>query len=415
MSILTITWKDLLLFVKDRGRMFMAFLLPLVFILAFGYAYSHLATDTVPVVDLPVVNLDPGGALSQGLLERLNPDRGVQVKEYDSVAEAEDLLRKGDIQHLLTIPAGFTQAVQAGQQETLRLVNHPEANEADTAALLTVIDGVAKDLSLQTQLIAAFRQMGQMQSADPQAAQTFNSEIVIKQAQSQFERAKTAPLVAVDQQVPAEILRQRAAAPNSMEIAVPGFAVLFLFLSAGVTAMAIYSEKKLGTFRRLLSAPLRKAELLPGKMLPNVVVVLLQIVVIFAVGAWVMPLLGMDKIKLGNLPALAVVSLLVALCSSSLGVLIAALARTEGQISGLGSVVLWVAGGIAGAFVPQFLLGNVLGTIGKVTPHYWAISAYSDIIARGQDLAGITTQLGILALFTVAFFAIGVWRFRFDA
>jgi len=143
--------------------------------------------------------------------------------------------------------------------------------------------------------------------------------------------------------------------------------------------------------------------------------VLLQTVVIFAVGAWVMPLLGMDRISLGNLPALAVVSVLVALCSTSLGVLIAALARTEGQISGFASMILWVAGAVAGAFIPQFLLGNFLSTIGKVTPHYWAISAYSDIIVRGQNLAGVPTQLGVLALFTVAFFAIGVWRFKFDA
>ena len=414
MSILTITGKDLLLFVKDRGRLFMAFLLPLVFILAFGYAYGSLAAGEARVVELPVVNLDAGGALAQALLDGLIPERGVGVKPCEE-AKAQDLLLKGDIQHVLTIPAGFTQAVQSGQQPVLKLVNHPEANEEDTAALVSVIDGVAKDLSLQTQLIAAFRQMGQMQSADSKGAQTFSSDIVIKQAQSQFERAKMAPLVSVEQQVPAAILLHRAEAPNAMEIAVPGFAVLFLFMSAGTAALSIYSEKKLSTFRRLLSAPLHKAELLPGKMLPNVIAVLLQIVVIFAVGAWVMPLLGMDRIALGNLPALVVVSIVVALCSASLGVLIAALARTEGQISGFGSAVLWVAGAVAGAFIPQFLLGNLLGTIGKVTPHYWAISAYNDVIVRGQDLAGISTQLGVLALFTVAFFAIGVWRFRFDA
>ena len=57
MSILTITWKDLVLFVKDRGRLFMAFLLPLVFILAFGYAYSNLTTDSTRLVMLPIVDL----------------------------------------------------------------------------------------------------------------------------------------------------------------------------------------------------------------------------------------------------------------------------------------------------------------------------------------------------------------------
>jgi ABC-2 type transport system permease protein len=196
---------------------------------------------------------------------------------------------------------------------------------------------------------------------------------------------------------------------------VPGFTVLFLFLSAGATALAIYSEKKLGTFRRLLSAPLPRVQLLPGKMLPNFIMVLLQAVVIFAVGAWVMPLLGLDRITLGNLPALAAVSVVVALCSTSLGVLIAALARSEAQISGLASLVLWVAGAVAGAFIPQFLMGDFLNAIGRLTPHYWAISAYSDIIVRGENLAGVGMQLGLLALFTLGFFAIGVWRFRFEA
>jgi ABC-2 type transport system permease protein len=414
MNVLTITWKDLLLFFKDRGRLAMSFLLPLVFILAFGYAYTQIAADSVRLVDLPVVNLDAGGAMSQALLGGLSPERGVRVKLYDQ-AEAQSLLAKGDIALVLTIPAGFSQAVDSGQQVTLVMVNHPDANESDLAALQTVIEGVAGDLALQTQLVAAFRQMGQMQGTTPEGEQAFNSEAAITQAESQFERAKTAPLVDVEQKVPDKILAERAEAPNAMEIAVPGFVVLFVFLSAGTTALAIYSEKKLGTFRRLLSAPLRKTELLPGKMLPNILIVLLQVVVIFAVGAGVMPLLGMDRISLGNLPALAVVSILVALCSTGLGVLIVALARTEGQISGMATVVLWIAGAAAGAFVPQFLLGDFLSAVGKVTPHYWAISAYSDIIVRGQDLAGITTQLGILAAFTLAFFAIGVWRFKFDA
>jgi ABC-2 type transport system permease protein len=413
MNILTIAWKDLVLFVKDRGRLFTSLLLPLVFILAFGYAYSNLAMDSTRVITLPVVNLD-GGAMAQSLLDRLNPDRGVEPKLY-SEAEAQSLLADQKIDRVLTIPAGFTQAVAAGTPVTLRLVNPPDANESDTVAVASVLDGLAAALSLQKQLVSAFQRMGQMMFGVPAGQEAFSTDIIVAQAQSQFARAESAPLIDVEQKTPETILAQRAKDPNAMEIAVPGIAVLFLFLSAGATGLAIYSEKKLGTFRRLLSAPLRKAEMLSGKMLAALLVVLLQTVVIFAVGAWIMPLLGMDRIALGNLPALAVVSLLVALCSTSLGVLLAALCRTESQISGMASAVLWVAGAVAGAFIPQFLLGNLLGAIGKVTPHYWAISAFSDVIVRGEGLAGIGPQLGILALFTAAFLAIGVWRFKFDA
>jgi ABC-2 type transport system permease protein len=412
MNILNITGKDLLLFTKDLGRLFMTFLLPLVFILAFGFAYSQLSGG-VQLVDLAVVNLDPGGEMSELLINSLNPSRGVKVTLYKQ-AEADRMLADEELPRALVIPAGFTQAVQAGEKTTLRLVTGPEANESDTDAMYTVIDGVAKDLSLQTQLLAAFRQMDQMVASGPQVDVTFSGDLAVNQAQSQFERALTAPLVGVEEKLPDAILKEREEI-GAMDIAVPGFTVLFVFLTAGTTALAIYSEKKLGTFRRLLAAPLSRFSLLTGKMVPNIIIVLLQVIVIFAVGVWLMPLLGMDQISLGNLLALAVVSLLVALASTSLGVFIAALARTESQISGIASVVLWVAGAVAGAFIPQFALGDFLTAIGQVTPHYWAISAYTDVMVRSKGLADVGTQLGILALFTVGFFAIGLWRFRFDA
>ncbi len=411
MNILNITSKDLLLFAKDLGRLFTTFLLPLVFILAFGFAYSQLSGG-VKLVELAVVNLD-GGEMSQMLIDSLNPSRGVTVKLYEQ-AEADRMLEDGEIQRVLTIPADFTDAVQAGEKTTLRLVNGPEANESDTDAMYTVIDGVTKDLSLQTQLLAAFRQMDQMSAGGPDANVTFTGDLAVQQAQSQFERARTEPLVGVEEKLPDVILAEREEV-GAMDIAVPGFTVLFVFLTAGTTALAIYSEKKLGTFRRLLAAPLSRFALLGGKMVPNVVIVLLQVIVIFAVGVWVMPLLGMDQISTGNVGALAVVSLLVALTSTSLGVFIAALARTEGQISGIAAIVLWVAGAAAGAFIPQFALGDFLTTVGQVTPHYWAISAYTDVMVRSKSLADVGMQVGILALFAVVFFAIGLWRFRFEA
>ncbi len=38
MKSLSVAWKDIQIFLKDRGQIFLLFLLPLVFILAFGAA-----------------------------------------------------------------------------------------------------------------------------------------------------------------------------------------------------------------------------------------------------------------------------------------------------------------------------------------------------------------------------------------
>jgi ABC-2 type transport system permease protein len=145
------------------------------------------------------------------------------------------------------------------------------------------------------------------------------------------------------------------------------------------------------------------------------VIILAQVVVIFGASILLLPLIGLDRLYLGNdIIALVVLSVLIALCSSSLGLLIAAIAKTEGQISGISVVAMWVMGAVSGAFVPTFFLGDFLGTIGKVTPHYWAVSAYTDLFVRGQTLANIGPELAILTGFTAVFFAIGLWRFKFE-
>lgn len=198
------------------------------------------------------------------------------------------------------------------------------------------------------------------------------------------------------------------------DVAVPGMAVLFMFVTAQSTARSIYDEKRTGSFRRLLAAPMSKATLLAGKMLPNFITALIQAVVIFAFGAIGLQLLGLTPISLGSDPlALVLAVVLVALCSSALGILIAALARTEGQIGGVGSLVIWGMGLVGGSIIPVFVLEQ-FGALPKIVPHYWANSALDNLMIRGLGLADIGTELVILLGFTALFFVVGLWKFDFD-
>ena len=410
MKILSIGWKDIQIFVRDRGGMITSFLLPMLFIVVFSYAFSSIGSQD-EVITLPVVNLD-GGEVSAALIEGVNNVAGVETEMYDE-ADARARIEGEQLQYALFIPAGFSDGVAAGESMTLVLLSGPNADGANVEAMRTVVDGVSKDLSLQTQLLAGFRQMGQMMQAS-EAEGVFTSDLAVAQAQSQFERAKTAPLVGIEQKTPDAILQEREEF-SAVGLSVPGATVLFVFVMASTTAMSLYSEKKTGTFRRLLAAPLAKAELLGGKMLPGFVIILVQIAVIFAASILLLPLIGLDRLYLGNdLLGLVLLSMLVALCSTSLGLLIAAIARTESQINGISVVAMWVMGAVSGAFVPTFFLGDFLGTIGKITPQYWAVSAYTAFFVRGQTLADVGTQMAILAGFTLVFFAIGLWRFKFE-
>jgi ABC-2 type transport system permease protein len=302
--------------------------------------------------------------------------------------------------------------LEAGNPVTLQLVNGPDASASRSEAVHRVVAGVTAGLSLETQLISSFSQMADMQAASPE--EVFTSELMVEQAQSQFARSRTDPLLGIEESWPEHLLDEGEQDINPLSINVPAFAVLFIFLTAYTTAQSIYAEKKAGSFRRLLAAPISKASILAGKMAPNFITGLAQLIVLFAAAVLLLPLLGFDRLSLGNDPlALAVVCLLVLLCSTSLGVLIAAIARTEGQISGLSQVLLW-AFGFGAVLLTQMPSTPTIDTVSKAIPHYWATVAFQDLFVRGQGLADIVPSILALSGFTLAFLTIGLWRFKFE-
>jgi ABC-2 type transport system permease protein len=269
-------------------------------------------------------------------------------------------------------------------------------------------------MSLEAQILASLEQMGAMQANAPEAYQVFTVDRMQAQARSQFERAQTQPLVAVRQTVPGQE-GEREDEPDLDVFVVPGLTVLYVFLTAQATARSIYDEKKVGSFRRLLAAPMSKASLLVGKMLPNFFTALIQTAVIFAFGVVGMRMLGLNATTLGNDPlALVLVVVLIALCSSAFGIVIAAIARTENQIGGLSTLLLWGMGIIGGSIFPLIGLEKFLGSMPNIVPHAWANRALNDLMIRGLGLADVTTEMALLLGFTALFFAIGLWRFEFD-
>jgi len=421
MRALSITIKDMQVAFKDPGTWAYLFIFPLIFIFFFGGGLTALVGDeedtaeTTVRINLPVVNEDDGSELSTTFLANLAAAGTVDISMIDRET-ADSRLDTREISHALFIPEGFSADFAAGTPVELRLVNHPFADINETEALRLAVDGVAQDLALQQQLVASLQQMGQMQAAaDPEA---FSTERIVTQAQTQFEQSHERPLVSITQVEPGtHTLEAGEPEPQftGIQVAVPGFAVLFAFLAAQATAQNVYEEKKYGSFRRLLAAPISKTSLLLGKMTLNFLMAVLQLVVIFAVALFIFPLLGLDKLSLGYDPlALVLLCLLVAVCSTSLGVLIAALAKTENQIGGLSSLVIWGMGILGGSLVPLFLMSDALNTLGKIVPQYWAVNGFYELLVLSGGLSDIVLPLAALLGFSILFFAVGVWRFDYQ-
>ncbi|MFO7697210.1 MAG: ABC transporter permease, partial [Anaerolineae bacterium] len=376
--------KDLIIFVRDRGWLIQLFVLPLMFILIFsgvlGGMGSSSPDERIPLV---VVNLD-GGPAAESLIDGLEAAGGVRV-ELREEADAQDLLEQRKIARVLTIPAGLSSGAQGGAPGdapvTVRLTNHPDAGMEQTEAVRLVVEGAVQDLLLQQQIVASLQQMADMQAMLPVEQQAFTEERIVRQARDQFESSNVRPLVTVEQRVPAAEDAEEVQSLDMAQLAIPGFTVLFVFLAAQATARSIYDEKRVGSFRRLLAAPISRVQLLAGKALPNIAIVIVQTIVILGFGVLGLRLLGHQPLTLGSDPlALVLLVLAMALCSTGLGILIAALARTENQIGGLSSLLLWVSGVLGGSMIPLFLLEQFLGPIPRIVPQFWANRGFENLL-----------------------------------
>jgi ABC-2 type transport system permease protein len=415
MNAFNITRKDLLILSKDLSTLLQLFLLPLVFIVLYvgiGSSVEARAAEEAQRPTLPVVNQDISGEMATHLINNLEGQGGLEVAPYN-LSEAETALADEEISRYLVIPAGFSAAVNDGIPVSLEFKSDNLADSINQTVLLS-IEGVARDLSLQTLILGSLTQMRDMQAGNPEAEDALTAEKAVTQAKSQFELSATRPLVAVEEILPEELGREEDEL-SFAELAVPSMTVLFVFLTAQTTAQSIYDEKKIGSFRRLLAAPMSKFSLLVGKLTPNFLLVLLQVVVIFFAAIVIFPLLDMDQLTLGNdVVALVLLILVTALCSTTLGALIVSIARTEAQIGGLSTAALWIMAFLGGSIVPLFLVSDALAAIGSVTPQYWAVTGFYDLLVRGQGLSDVTDSLLALLGFSVLFMAIALWRFDFD-
>jgi ABC-2 type transport system permease protein len=419
MAAFSIAYKDLQIMLKNRGFIIQLFILPLLLTAIFSGALGSIGGSGQKDTRIPlaVVNLDTGGS-SVEFINKVNTAGGVLAESYDQ-AQAQALLDEGKVMRVLTIPTNFSTSLANNQSTTVQITNHKDASMQETEAVRLVVAGVAQDMTLQSQILYSLQQMSDMQANAPaEFQQAFSVESMQNQAKSQFEATGTQELVSVAQRIPTQQAQEALLAeqnPTMEDVTIPGFAVLFVFMTAQSTALSIYNEKKVGSFRRLLAAPISKASLLVGKMLPNLVTGILQVVVIFAFGVWGLKALGLKPISLGSDPlALVLTLLLLVLCSTALGLVISAIARTEGQIGALSTLFLWGLGFLGGCFMPLFLLERFLKQVPMVIPHYWAKRALENLLVRGLSLADLGLELAVLSGFVLLFFAFGLWKFDFD-
>jgi ABC-2 type transport system permease protein len=102
--------------------------------------------------------------------------------------------------------------------------------------------------------------------------------------------------------------------------------------------------------------------------------------------------------------------LTASLAMVTMGILLAAFAQNEGHAGGLSIVVVLAMAVVSGAMFPNISISGLQ----MITPHYWAMQGFINIISRGQGVESTFMPAGILLTMSAVFFTIGAIRFRFE-
>jgi ABC-2 type transport system permease protein len=295
----------------------------------------------------------------------------------------------------LLIPAGLSQAYAQSKPTTVTLLYDPAGDVNFRDQVQGVIKGAAISISLEKQVM-----QGQQ---DMQDLTSIASDEVKDAVTNAAEKTSTKDLksaIAFTQIAPTNYIERKP--PTPLQQSIPGYTVMFVFLVASFMAGWSTEEKRNGILRRLRSSPVSTASLLAGKLLYGLVVSLAQIFVLFLVTS---TMFGLD---LGKDP-LAFILVCVALAATvaCLGMLAAAVKFPSSAIT----APLVIGALLGGCLFSADFFPPLLRTISYFIPHTWAMTAYQDLLVRGQGLAQVLPEIGVLLLFAAIFFGIGVWRF----
>lgn len=192
-------------------------------------------------------------------------------------------------------------------------------------------------------------------------------------------------------------------------IAVPGMAVLFSLFLIGHIGYLFFREHHFGTWERLRASPLSPAEVIIGKSLPVVGLAVVQQLLLFVLGLWLF-----DLHIAGSVLALVAVALGLSVCLVAIGVAAAAYLRSAQRLNAVSGVLAMVLGGLGGSLTPVESLPAWAQQIAPLSPGYWAVRGYRDVILDAGSLSDVVPAVGVLLLFAGIAGALAAVRFRFE-
>jgi ABC-type Na+ efflux pump permease subunit len=371
--------KDLRLFFHDQRSVILTFLLPVILITLFAFAYGGTGSynGRSEPVKLLISDLDQSRS-SNEIIYKIDSLKNISTVVSDST-KAKELVIKGKFACALIIHKGFQDSLEAGKATAIELI-YDRSREMEIGILQ--LDLITILLSSTGKIIVKNSIENYLNEQYPSIDKSISDKITRTAIKEDNNKSviKWTSVVGIKNDTKLGLIQ-----------AVAGTAILMLLFSVAGVGTSILEEKENGTINRLLYSPLNGSAILYGKMLFAFFISILQLTAMFLF-AWL--IFNMDLRV--NIPALILMIIATAFAVSSLGIFLAAIAKTRQQAQNLSTIIILIMSAIGGSMIPLFIMPALLQKIALLSINYWGIQGFYDIFWRILPLEAILPKILIL-------------------
>ena len=402
--------KDIRILTRDKLGLIFMFVMPVVLAIVItavqNSTFEMLNTNTVPML---LCNRDTGeaGKQMEAAIIKVGMFRLKQVTPNVTDKEISDRMHAKDAVIAIIIPADFTQKLKQKADETAKkaLKNFGMQTDSiisDTGSIqpITLLYHPVLQESFRHSINGALRSALQVVQ-NKEILKSLYFSLNEKPMPDTFENELMSNQVAI-KEIPVSRDGSRNI-PNASQHNVPAWTVFAMFFVVISLGGSVVREKLNGSFVRLKTLPTNYLVALISKQLTYLFVTFIQAAVVFSIGIWLFPSMGLPKLNLpADLTGVVIVTLICGWCAVSYAIMIGVFAKTQEQANGIGAVSIVLMAAVGGLLVPGFAMPESFQFVMKMSPLHWCLEAYYGLFLEGGKLKDVL--LNIIPLLGITLF-----------
>jgi len=362
--------KEFIQIIRDPRTLIMILGIPIMQLLLMGYA----ATNDIRNVALAVFDQDRSPAARRLLDAYRAADYFLITHDVQSEEELQELIDSGQARAGLIIPPDYSTQVSG----------------SGTAHIAFVLDG--SDPTVGSTALSAAQLIAQ-----EYATQVLNSRLV-----------RVGPTISLTTPIEAHTSVWYNPDLVSAYFMVPGVIAQILYsLTSILTATAVVRERERGTIEQLIVTPIRSWELMVGKIIPYIILAILNTLEVLALGSWLF-----DVPIRSDLGIILLLSGLFLISGLGIGLLASTIANTQQEAMLAIFMTLLPSVFLSGFFFPIEAMPKILQWISYVIPIRYYLVIIRSLLIKGVGASSLQNEIFALLIFAIGIMTLAILRFR---